>query len=514
LFEPWRHEDTEEFKLKKLRASVSPWLDFFDKEGTMNSQQLNETISKTLIAWNIPGAAVAVVQGDEVFTQGYGVLETGKPEAVNADTIFAIGSTTKAFTSALVGMLVDEGKLNWDDPVIKHLPDFQLYDDWVTKNATVRDLLCHRLGLERAQRLYYHRGYDQREIIRRMRYLRPAANFRTAFQYANQQYGAAGLIVEAVTGKTWDDVITEKIFNALNMSRTFSGYDRITDHNNLAAPHADLDETYPAGVRFLGVQSPIENFKIVHEPAGSIHTSANDLAQWLKAMLNNGAPLLQPSTFNEITSPQMVMQDILNSELAPLAYLQPATHFWTYGLGWWVMDLHGEKVLMHGGQMPGYNSAIAFFPQRKLGLAVMVNVHQTLSHAALFYAISDILLDKQERDWSADFQMVAQGYMAEVKGQVDEMRAKRDPNLIPSNGLEVYAGTFSNDLFGEMTVMLAGDSLQLKYGVNTATLEHWQGDTFLAHWNLKGLLDDSMIVFSPDGKTMTLPSDRAEYKKL
>jgi CubicO group peptidase (beta-lactamase class C family) len=300
------------------------------------------------------------------------------------------------------------------------------------------------------------------------------------------------------------------------MSRSFSGYDRITDHKNFAAPHAVLDETYPAGVRFLGKMSAIENFKIVHEPAGSIHTSANDMAQWLKALLQNGAPLLQKSTFDELTTPQVVMQDVLNSELAPLAYLQPATHFWTYALGWWAMDLHGEKVLMHGGQMPGYNSVVAFSrsAQRKLGLAVMVNVHQTLSHAALFYAISDILLDKVGRDWSADFQMVAQGYMAEVKGQVDDMRAKRDPNLIPSNGLESYAGTFSNDLFGEMTVTYKDGSLQLRYGVNTAVLEHWQGDTFLAHWNLKGLMDDSMVVFSPDGKTLTIINDKAEYKKI
>lgn len=479
----------------------------------MNTQQLNETISKTLTAWDIPGGAVAVAQGDEVFTQGYGVLEVGKPEAVNADTIFAIGSTTKAFTSALIGMLVDEGELAWGDSVLKHLPEFQLYDDWVTKNVTVRDLLCHRLGLERAQRLYYHRGYDQREIVRRMRYLRPAANFRTTFQYANQQYGVAGLLIGAVTGKTWDDFITERIFNALNMSHSFSGYNRITDHKNFASPHAVADETYPMGVRFLGEMQPTDQFKIVHEPAGSIHTSANDLAQWLKALLQNGVPLLQPATFNELTTPQMVMQDVLNSELAPLAYLQPATHFWTYGLGWWVMDLHGEKVLMHGGQMPGYNSAVAFFPQRKLALAVMVNVHQTLAHAALFYAISDILLDKQGRDWSTEFQMVAQGYMAEVKNQMDEMRLKRDPNLPLSIGLASFAGTFSNDLFGEMTVTLEGDSLNLKYGVNTATLEHWQGDTFLAHWNLKAFLDDTIIAFSPDGKTMTLLNDRAEYKK-
>jgi CubicO group peptidase (beta-lactamase class C family) len=480
----------------------------------MNTDQLNKTIFKTLTAWGVPGAAVAVVQGEDVFTQGYGVLEAGKPETVNANTIFAIGSTSKAFTSALVGMLVDEGKLGWDDPVVKYLPDFQLYDEWVTKNVTVRDLLCHRLGLERAQRLYYHRGYDQREIIRRMHYLKPAAGFRTQFHYANQQFGAAGLIIEAVTGKTWDDFIRDRIFTPLGMSRSASGYDRLPDLQNFASPHAVLDETYPSSVRFLGEQRPIEQYKIVHEPAGSVHTSANDLAQWLKALLNNGAPLLQKSTFAELTSPQMVMQDILNSELAPLAYLQPATHFWTYGLGWWVMDYHGEKVLMHGGQMPGYNSAVAFFPQRTLALAVMVNVHQTLAHAALFYAISDILLDKSGRDWSTEFQMVAQGYMAEVKNQVDNMRLKRNPNLPPSIGLDSYAGTFSNDLFGEMTVSLEEDSLQLKYGVNTAALEHWEGDTFLAHWNLKGLMDDSLVAFSAYGKTMTIINDRAEYKKV
>jgi CubicO group peptidase (beta-lactamase class C family) len=159
----------------------------------------------------------------------------------------------------------------------------------------------------------------------------------------------------------------------------------------------------PRACASLAISSPPNQFKIVHEPAGSIHTTANDLAQWLKALLQNGAPLLQPNTFNELTTPQVVMQDVLNSELAPLAYLQPATHFWTYALGWWAMDYRGEKVLMHGGQMPGYNSAVAFFPQRKLALAVMVNVHQTLAHAALFYAIADILLDKKTETGHPNF---------------------------------------------------------------------------------------------------------------
>lgn len=480
----------------------------------MNRQQINEMIRQTLRAWDIPGGAVVIAQGDDLFAQGYGVLEAGQPEMVDADTIFAIGSTTKAFTAVLVGMLVDEGKLAWDDPVVNFMPDWQLYDDWVTKNVTVRDLLCHRLGLERAQHLYYHRGYDQREIIRRMRYLKPVAGFRTQFHYANQQYGLAGLIIEKVTGKTWDDFITERIFNVLKMSRSFSGYGRIIDYKNFASPHAVLDETVPAGVRFWGTPVATVNFQLNHEPAGSIHTSANDLARWLKALLQEGAPLLQPKTFREISTPQIVMQDVLNSELAPLAYLQPATRFWTYGLGWWIMDYHGEKVLMHGGQMPGYNSVVAFCPQRQFAFAILVNVHQTLAHAALFYAISDMLLDRGGRDWSIEFRLVAQGYMAEVKGQVDEMHRRRDPNVLPSTGLGSFVGTFCNDLYGKMRVMYNGDALHLTYGANVATLEHWQGDTFLAHWHLSAFLDDMLVAFSPDGGSLTLLNNDIIYEKV
>jgi CubicO group peptidase (beta-lactamase class C family) len=478
------------------------------------SQELENCITKTLASWNIPGAAVAVIHGDESIARGYGVRASGTADRANADTVFAIGSCSKAFTSALVGMLVDEGKLHWDDPVVKYIPDFELYDPWITQNVTVRDLLCHRLGLERAQRLYYHGDYSQRDLMHRMKYLRPLAGFRTQFHYANQQFGVAGLIIEAITGQSWDEFVTSRIFQPAGMTRSFSGYDRLTDFANVALPHAILEETYPAGVRFMGQPAIIPWFRLNHEPSGSILTSANDLARWLRILTQNGAPFLQPATFNEIITPQMVMQDLMNSELAPLYALQPGTHFWTYGFGWWVMDYRGEKVVMHGGGLAGFNTAVAFFPERQMGLAVAVNVHQTLAHAALFYAISDILLGKPERDWSSEFQVVAQGYMAEVKTQVDQFSLTRDPNQHPSLGLEAYTGTFSNDLFGDATVSIADGSLNLAYGMLVATLEHFKADTFLAHWNLKGVQDDSIISFSPDAKTMTLVNDKAEYKKV
>ena len=480
----------------------------------MKTAEIDTCFAQTLTQWDIPGAAVAVVANGDTYTQGYGTLAAGQPLAVNADTIFAIGSTTKAFTSAAVGMLVDEGKLGWDDPVVKHLPDFALADPWVTQQVTVRDLLCHRLGLERAQRLYYHQGYSQRDLIRRMRYLKPEAGFRTQFCYANQQFGAAGLIVEAVSGQSWDDFICERIFKVLGMTRSFSGFDRLGDATNLASPHACLDEAYPAGVRFLGPKAVLPWYKLSHEPSGSIHTTANDLAQWLKALLADGEPLLSQAAFAEITAPQMVMQDVGNSELAPLYYLQPRTHFWTYGLGWWVLDYRGEKVLMHGGQMPGFNSVVAFYPERKIGLAVMLNVHQTLAHAALFYTLSDVLLSEAGRDWNMEFLQVASGYMGQVKAQVDGMRAARQPEIPPTVPLGQLVGGYQSDLYGEAVVGLEDGRLTLQYGQISAVLEHWQGDTFLAQWNLKGLLDESLIAFQPEAQTLTILKDRAEFRKI
>jgi CubicO group peptidase (beta-lactamase class C family) len=480
---------------------------------------IDSTLTAALAGWNIPGAAVALVQGDDVYTRGYGVCAAGEPAPVDEHTIFAIGSTTKAFTSALVGLLVDAGKLAWDDPVVKHLPDFAVADPWVTQHVTLRDLLCHRVGLERAQRLYYHGGYSQVELIRRMRSLRPVMGFRSGFQYANQNFGAAGLIVEAASGKTWDEFLTENLFQRLVMSRSSSGFDRVADFSNFAQPHAVLDETYPAGVRFFGAPEVVRNLQLSHEPSGSIHTTAADMAKWLQclvagAKLPDGSALLSPATFTEITTPQVVMQDLAESELAPLYFLQPGTHFWTYGLGWWVMDYQGEKVVMHGGQMPGYNSAVAFFPERKLGLAVMVNVHQTLAHAALFYALSDLLLGKPGRSWSDEFQMVARGYMGQVKGLMDQRSAERNPALAPTLAMPSYAGRYCSDVYGQIEVEEEYGVLTLTYGWVYAVLEHWQGDTFVAHWNLKGLLEDTLVAFRPDGAALTLLNDRAEYQRL
>jgi len=479
----------------------------------MDTSAIDSLLEKTLSAWDIPGAAVAVIYKDETYTKGYGIRAAGENLAVNADTVFAIGSTSKAFTSAAVGVLVDSGQLTWDERVVSRLPDFAVYDPWITQQVTLRDLLCHRLCLERAQRLYYH-GYSQAEIVRRMRFLRPTAGFRTQFQYANQNYTAAGGILQATCGQSWDDFLNERVFGCLGMSRSYSGYDRLPDFDNFAQPHAVVDETFPSSVRFFGPPSVVPNLQLSGEPSGSIHTTASDLLKWLACLLEDGAPLLGKATFAELTTPQVVMQDMPESELAPLYLLQPGTHFWTYGLGWWVMDYQGEKAVMHGGQMPGYNSMVAFYPERKLGLAVMVNVNQTLAHAALFYALSDLLLEKPGRDWVSEFKLVAQGYMAEVKGQADRARQERNTDLAPALPQLSYAGQYENEIFGMVEISEAGGELALRYGKVNARLEHWGEDRFLAHWNLAGLMENTLVALSPDAASLTLVNDRATYQRI
>ncbi len=468
----------------------------------MNSAAIDALMTATLRDWQIPGAALAVVHAGGSYCQGYGVRAAGDSEPVDAATIFAIGSTTKPFTSAAAGMLVDAGRLGWDDPVVRHLPDVALADPWVTRHVTLRDMLSHRLGLERAQRIYYHQGYDQREIVRRMRYLAPVDGFRAGFHYANQHYGVAGLIIEACSGMPWARFIEQRIFAPLAMTRSCTGARQLAGLANLAAPHAVLDECCPASVRLLGEPRVVPRFALDDEPAGSIYSSADDLRRWLELLLAGGAPLLQPATFATITSPQTLMHDVLASELGPLAALQPATHFWTYALGWWVLDYHGERVLLHGGQMPGFNAALAFFPERRCGFAVLLNVHQTLAHAALFYALSDLLLERPGRHWSDEFLGLARDAMAQAGAAARAAASARQPTAAATLPPAQLAGVYVDERYGALTVALEAGALTLRYGASLAQLSHWQGDRYRGRWTLAGILDDVFVDFTPTQLTL------------
>ncbi|MCI0387219.1 MAG: beta-lactamase family protein [Acidobacteria bacterium] len=244
-------------------------------------QGFDDYVSKAMKDWEVPGVAIAVVKDDKVvFAKGYGVRELGKSTPVNERTIFAIGSSSKAFTAAALAVLVDEGKIKWDDPVTKHLPSFELYDAYAAKEMTVRDLLCHRSGLARGDMMWYGSDFNREEILRRTRHLKPSWSFRSQFGYQNLMYLAAGQIVQAVTGKSWDDFVRERLFKPLGMAASSTSTKDLRSSDNVATPHGKIDEkVMPITWR------NIDNIA----PAGSINSNVVEVAAWVRLQLNQGS---------------------------------------------------------------------------------------------------------------------------------------------------------------------------------------------------------------------------------
>ena len=432
-------------------------------------------VAKGVQDWRAPGLAVAVVKdGAVVFSRGYGVRETGKPDPVDADTLFAIGSTTKAMTAALAGMLVDEGKLGWDDPVVKHLPWFQLSDPYLTREITVRDLLTHRAGLGGADYLWYGQPASPRDILTRIRLLAPAYSMRSSFIYQNVMYAAAGAVIEAAGGEPWDAAMRRRIFEPLGMTRTLATPARLAQQTNVAAPHDLID----------GQVRTIENASVENvAPAGSVWSSVNDMARWTAMLLNGGKAggrvLLKPETLEELFEPQALVN---RTEFYPTARLTKPKWV-TYGLGWFQQDYRGRAVDFHTGSIDGMVAIHGLLREAGAGVLVLANRdHVELRHAIMF-TVFDRFIGGGDRDWSAELQTL----YGDLQKEADAARKKADERRVtgtsPSLPLARYTGTYADPLHGDVAVTLDGGRLRVKYGSAYAgALEHWNYDTFRARW--------------------------------
>ena len=302
-------------------------------------------VAKAAADWRIPALAIAVVKDDSVvFAKGYGVLQKGTSQPANEHTRFAIGSTTKAMTSASIAMLVDDGKLTLDDPVTKYIPELQLSDPWVTRELTIRDLLTHRSGLPGTD-LFWGSSwkYSQPEIIRRLRYIRPTASFRSAWQYQNVLYALNGVIIERVSGMPWEQFVKKRIFEPLGMNETEALNSTIAGKPNVAVPHALINDS----VAVVPVRStdPVAS-------AGSVWSSVSDMAKWMRFVIDSGRVgnkrLIQQRTFAELVTPQ------IQAPMEQYPALQLAKpDFFSYGLGWFIQDYRGQHVWMHTGSING-----------------------------------------------------------------------------------------------------------------------------------------------------------------
>jgi CubicO group peptidase (beta-lactamase class C family) len=319
---------------------------------------LDSYVDRALKDWQVPGVAIAVVKNDSVvFAKGYGVRELGKPDPVDARTLFAVGSTTKAFTAATLAMLVDEKKLRWDDPATRFLPTLQLNDPAATRELTVRDLLTHRSGLPRGDRIWYASGLERDEVLRRVRFLKPSWTFRSTYGYQNIMFLAAGQVVHSASGKSWDDFVRERILTPLGMRATNTSVTAIKPGDNAATPHAKLEDV----VRPIAWRN-IDNVG----PAGSINSNVIEMAEWLRLQLGEGShrgrKLLSDSVVKEMHTPQIIVRRSLEAEK-----LFPMTHLVAYGLGWSIRDYRGRKMIGHGGGIDGFRAEVGLIPKRSSG---------------------------------------------------------------------------------------------------------------------------------------------------
>lgn len=436
--------------------------------------------------WRVPGLAISVVSGDSlVFAKGYGVSEVGKPARATEHTRFAIGSTTKAMTTAALAMLVDEGKLRWDDRVIEYLPELRLYDPYATRELTIRDLLTHRTGLPGTDLLWTIREnqYTIAQMTRQLRYVKPTSSFRSTWDYQNVVYSIGGLLVERRSGMPWATFLRTRLFAPLGMRETEPLVSDIVGKPDVAVPHEDVRDT----VRVV----PIRSTDAV-APAGSVWSSVSDMSRWMRFMLDSGRVgtqrLITPATFREIVAPQI---RVPSDQYPALELAQP--HFFSYALGWFVQDYHGQTVWMHTGSIDGMSAIIGLLPERRVGVFVLANLdHAELRHA-LMYRVFDLYGANPPRDWSGDLRA-----LFAARRRTGPAAPARATGTRPSLPIERYAGTYTDSAYGTIEVTLVNGALRARLEkADLGMLDHWEHDAFRSRSALN--TDPATLVFVPTG---------------
>ena len=439
-------------------------------------RDLDAYTAKAVADWKVPGLAIAVVKdGRIVFAKGYGVRELGKPAPVDTQTLFAIGSTTKAMTSASIGMLVDEGKLHWDDRVTKILPTFQLADPYVTRELTIRDLLTHRAGLPNADVLWYRSDNSPEEVIRRVRFADPTYSFRSSFIYQNIMYAVAGQVVAAASGMPWEQFVRTRIFSPIGMPNAVPLLDSARRRSDVASPHYLIGDT----VRVVSNASVD-----AVASAGAVWASVADMARWMRFVLDsgrvNGKRLLKPETYAEWLKPEAM---VTPAEFYPTARLTKP-HWTTYAFGWFQEDYSGKMVDFHTGSIDGMVAIIGLIPDERLGVYVLANLDHAEVRHALMYRVFDAYLGNSPRDWSADLLKLYGGLRMAADSAERRAAERRMPDTHASLPLDRYAGTYSDSLVGDVVVSLENGKLRLRESsTHAGTLEHWEYDTFRLHWD-------------------------------
>ncbi len=463
---------TRIFRFVFILLTAVPAATIAQTEVKVDFKKLDTYFAQAQKEWGVPGMSIGIVKdGKVVFTKGYGVLTEGKSTPTNDETLYAIASNSKAFTSAIIGMLVQEGKMNWEDKIRKHLPYFDLYDSYAAENATIRDMMSHRVGLGTfsGDIMWYNSDFTSEEIIRRMKHLPPAYEFRAGYGYSNLMFITAGELIKTVTGKAWYENVKTRILDPLGMNRTFVNVEQVEQLPNAASPHRlENNKTH--------VPIPYTSWEEI-AATGGIVSCVDDLTKWMIFNLNNGIigkdTLLSPSTRNEVWT-------VHNSFPVNRVTANPSgTNFSGYGLGWGIKDYHGNLRISHTGGYDGMITSVNMLPGHKLGVVVLTNGLKAPINALPQY-VFDAFLDRPETDWSkTDLERNEKSYAEDTR--IADMKAKRVLNTTPSQPLKNYAGTYHTPVYGNITVSENNGAMEINFEHSaplSARLTHWHYDTF------------------------------------
>jgi CubicO group peptidase (beta-lactamase class C family) len=460
--------------------------------------------------FNPAGVAVLVLKDDKViYKNALGYKNLNTKEVLTTKSLFNIASCSKAFTAAAIGILVQEGKLKWTDKVIDYIPEFRLSDPYITKEMTITDILCHRSGFATfdGDLLWYQTSYSDLDIIRKLKYLPVKQDFRSSFGYQNNMYLVAGEIIHRVSGKSWSEFIQEHFLTPLNMTDSRPSIDEVKPGQDLAQPHSN------------GKLQPIVAFKAC-KPAGAIFSSVVDLANWATMLLDSGRwnnnEILKSSTIQNLFADKTIIG-------ARASLQKRGTHFYNYGLGWFVFDYQGNKIVEHDGGMPGYISKVTLVPEKKLAVIILNNGEDYYINDVIRYSILDVLLGGKDKDWVAEYESYKKlNDQAQEKG-ANERLTKRALNTSPSLPLPSYCGLYNDPSYGEAEVEMTGDSLKLTFLPAKETFHsimiHWHYNTFKVKFK-DAFLAYGLVTFSFNangevtGFKIDLPSNDFHFDEL
>jgi CubicO group peptidase (beta-lactamase class C family) len=461
---------------KYLLALLICVVGFSAKAQKSQEKKLDAMIVQGMKDWKVPGlAAIVVKDGEVAFQKTYGVKNLKTKEAVDENTLFNMASTTKAIVAIAMGMLVDDGKVNWDDKVTDYVPYFKLSDSYITADARVQDLLTHNLGIGNADALWTLDSLSTKETIKRFQFAKSTYPLRGGFTYQNIMYAVAGEVIAAASGKPWNEFVQERIFNPLEMTRTQAIAADIFKAGNYVTPYLNDSEDGMVKVDY--------GFSDQIGPAGMICSTAHDISNYLTFLVNDGVyksnTLLQPKTFKKLFEPHSFLGP--TGTYPTNALSKPNWN--TYGLGWFQQDYQGHKLDFHTGSLFGLVSIAGVMHDKDIAVYVFANLdHAELRHAILYKAMDLFAFNDNSRDWHTEVFNLYEGFKKERIENAKKDKAKRVANTKPSPSLKEYEGTYHNDMLGTATITISNNNLDINFNnFITYSAEHWHYNTFITN---------------------------------